>query len=361
MDHADPRHSARVGLGFALAAYIMWGFFPLFWLTLRDVDPLEVVCHRILWSTVVLPLAILALRFSRTAVGRELAGSGHEWAGSGREWASGWTRSTAPDRQLGADRQLGDDWQPGADRQREAGQSPARRQNGRRNPRLSGRLWLISLAAALVISANWLAFVWAVAAGRILDASLGYYISPLVSVALGVTVLRERLSRLQWAAILTATVGVTWIAWQHGQVPYAALVMAATFAVYGLLKKFSPMPSLVGLLMENCLLVLPAFAYLYAFGSAVTLAPPSGPLRLWALLFAGGAITVPPLMCFAIAARRVPLATIGILQFIAPTLQLLVGVGFAGESLLDGRLIGFACVWVGCLAYAWSLLPPSGR
>ncbi len=288
-----------------MAAYSLWGFFPLFWRNLSEVAPLEVVCHRVIWSTVFLAATIVGLRCSGARGAREIAG--------------GW------------------------------------RSESFRIPLKPDRLWLISAAAAVVISGNWLAFVWAVSAGRILESALGYYISPLVSVALGVTVLRERLSRWQWAAIVTAFIGVAWISVYHGSVPWAALTMAATFAVYGLLKKFSPMPSLVGLLMENALLVLPALAYLVLYGESVSVVPPAGDALLWALLITGGVITVPPLMCFAIAARRIPLTTIGILQFIGPTLQLLVGVGIAGETLLDGRLGGFACVWLGCLAYAWSL------
>ncbi len=283
----------------------MWGVFPLFWRLLEAVPPLEVVCHRVIWSAVFLAIVIPILRFKATSIGIEL---------SGRPRVGLFVAPGVP-----------------ADGQR--------------------RLWLISLLAAGVISINWLAFVWAVNNDRVLDASLGYYIAPLVNVALGVIVLGERLTRWQWLAILIAAAGVTTMSIAGGKIPWVSLAMAGSFGIYGLLKKKAPMPALTGLLMENVVLCGPALIYLVALSASGDAATQRLGWQIDCLLIAGGIVTVPPLMLFALAVRRVSLSTIGVLQYIGPTLQFLLGVLVMGESFGHDRIIGFSLVWAGSLIY----------
>lgn len=278
---------------------------PLFWRLLGGLPALELVCHRVIWSTLFLSILIPLLRWIGGPVCRELAGP------------PGVSLVASPQR------------------------APQRRWSA----------WLITVAAALVIAVNWLSFVWAVTNDQVLNASLGYYISPLLSVALGVLAMRERLSRGQWVAIVMAGLGVGTITASSGGVPWSAVGMAVSFAVYGLLKKNVRLPALVGLWLESTIIALPAVIYL-------GLMPPRGDSAVvsfssvqHALLMLGGLVTIPPLMLFAIAARRIPLATIGILQYISPTMQFLLGVGVAGERLAAGGLVGFVLVWLGSACY----------
>ncbi len=308
--------SPRRGLIAAVAAYVIWGLFPLFWRLLGDLDPLEVVCHRIVWSAVMLTLIVGGPRWLR--------------------------RGTVSRQKLATTAEIGlapttNDQGPLV--------AAAPRPSG-----LSRHQWSNAAAAAAVIVINWLAFIWAVNNDRVLESALGYYIAPLVSVALGVVVLSERLSRWQWIATALAMIGVALIGSASRSIPWAALAMAFSFATYGLVKKHSTVPPLFGLWMENAVLFLPAMIYLVigAEGSGVM-----GRVDRTtdSLLVLGGIVTVPPLMLFAMAARVVPLATIGMLQYIAPTLQFLLGVGIAGERLNVTGLIGFGFVWAGSLLY----------
>lgn len=287
---------------------MVWGIFPLFWRQLASVPALELVAHRVIWSTVFLIVAIGILRCTRTRIGLELTGDA--WWGE--------SRLSTPISQ-------------------------SRR-----------RLWLISFFAAIVISINWLSFVWAVNNGRILESSLGYYIAPLVSVGLGVAVMKDRLSRFQWASILIAASGVMLITIAHGSIPWVSLAMAFSFAIYGLLKKRTSVPPLIGLLMENVILALPASAYLLFLTQSGHGSMGQLGWSIDALIVTGGVITVPPLMLFAFAARRVSLTTIGMLQYIGPTLQFIVGVEVAGETLSSGRMLGFLFVWVGSIIYVYA-------
>jgi chloramphenicol-sensitive protein RarD len=216
------------------------------------------------------------------------------------------------------------------------------------------QLWSISFFAAIAISINWLSFVWAVNSGRILDSSLGYYIAPLCSVMLGVAVMKDRLTRLQWSSILIAAAGVLLITATHGSVPWVSIAMALSFAIYGLLKKRAAVPPLIGLLMENVILAFPATIYLLLLNQSGDGSMGRLGTTVDGLIVLGGIITVPPLMLFAIAARRVSLSTIGMLQYIGPTLQFFVGVEVAGESLSSGRLIGFVLVWIGSAIYVYA-------
>lgn len=217
---------------------------------------------------------------------------------------------------------------------------------------LSPRLLAMLSASAFFIACNWWLYIWAVNAGHIVETSLGYFINPLVSVLLGVVVLRERLNPRQWLAVACAAAGVIWLTVQAGRLPWIALALAVSFGSYGLLRKIAVVPAVQGLMVESGLLLLPALVYLGwaqqtgvgAFGHL--------PLYQELLLIAGGLVTALPLVMFAFGARRIPLSTIGVLQYLAPTLQLLCGVFLYDEPFTRAQGLGFACIWGALLIYA---------
>ncbi len=285
------------GLICGALAHVMWGLFPLYWRHLKQVDSLVVVSHRVLWSWVFLALLLplLWLLFER---------------------------------------------RPAAERSLRDFASP--------------KIWLIYLLAGVLIGINWLIFIWAVGQNRVLEASLGYYINPLFNVLLGVLVVRERLNKLQWSAIAIAGVGVAVMALGGTGFPWISLLLAATFSLYGLVKKNAPMPPLVGLLLESSVLLAPAVAFLY-WNSTQTSEPIMRSGTTTWLLVAGGIITVMPLGLFAFAARRVKLSTLGILQYIGPTLQFAIGTLILAEPFGIARLAGFACVWIALVIYVFGM------
>jgi chloramphenicol-sensitive protein RarD len=276
------------GLLATVAAFLIWGLLPLYLRPLRSVPPLEVMSHRILWSAVLL-LAWLGFRGGYRDVASALADGRTRW-----------------------------------------------------------RLML----CALLISCNWLGFVWAVSVGRTLDASLGYFINPLLNVLLGVLVLSERLTRLRWAAVSLATAGVLWLALAAGEVPWIALMLASSFATYGLIRKIIPVEAVVGLAAETTLLAPLALGYLVfvqlhgggTFGSG------QGWLTPWLML--GGLVTALPLGLFAYGARQIPYATVGLIQFLGPTLQFATGLFVFGEPFSGTRSFGFALIWTALGVYA---------
>lgn len=275
----------NTGMLYAASAFTLWGLFPLYFRLIAAVPPFEVVLHRSLWSLVFV-LGILA-------------------------WQRRWTW-------------LGDSL---------------------RRPR---RLALFA-CSALLLSANWLTYVFAVQTGQVVEASLGYFINPLVNVLLGVVVLRERLRRLQWLAVALAAAGVLWLTWQAGRLPWIALVLAGCFGLYGLLRKTAELGALEGLALETMLLaplVLPALAWwTWRYGGTLAQAGPS--TIGW--LMASGPLTALPLLLFAAGARRLPLATLGLMQYIAPLLQLVLGVWVFGEPFDPARLAGFVLIWLALL------------
>lgn len=283
----------RVGIACAIGAHTMWGLFPIYWRELNHVPSLELVWHRVLWAFVLLSIVIPLLL----------------WRGEPRGF-----------RWLG--RQLAD-----------------RKQ------------WLIHGAAAFMIAINWFAFIWAVNNERVLEASLGYYINPLLNVLLGVVVLRERLVGIQWIAVAIATVGVTIMSVTSGSIPWVSFAMATSFALYGLIKKRASLPPLVGLWMELTVLLVPAVVSLgiKAFDGTGAMQQAETIPRL--MLVGGGLVTVAPLTLFAIAAKRVDLSLIGILQYVGPTLQFLVGVFLFHEPLNQWRIIGFLFVWTALFTF----------
>ncbi|MEO3691241.1 EamA family transporter RarD [Roseateles paludis] len=210
-------------------------------------------------------------------------------------------------------------------------------------------LWKTGLSA-LFVATNWLGYVWAIATDHVVDASLGYFINPLVNVALGYLVLHERLRAAQWVAIGFATAGVLWLTWQLGHTPWISLMLAFTFGLYGLMRKTSTLGAIEGLTVETLLLApiaVGALLWWSAHGQhAVTDAAYGG----W--LIGTGPLTAGALMLFAAGARRVPLSTMGLIQYVAPTLQLMLGVWVYHEPMSSARLIGFALIWAGLAIYS---------
>ncbi len=276
------------GIGYACLAFVMWGLFPLYFQRIASVPALEVVLHRSAWSLLFV-LGLLA------------------WL---RRW--GWLRAFVV------------------------------------QPR---RLAFFAFSA-LLLSGNWLVYVYAVQSGRVVEASLGYFINPLVNVLLGVLVLHERLRAAQWAAVALAACGVLWLGWLAGHPPWIALALAFSFGLYGLLRKTAPLGALEGLALETMLLaplVLPALAWWTLSGQG---AMARGDAALDAWLVVGGPLTALPLLLFAAGARRLPLATVGLLQYLSPSIQLALGIWVFGEPFSRSRLAGFACIWAALALYS---------
>lgn len=280
--------STRDGIAAALGAYTLWGLVPIFFKQLGSVPALEIIAHRVVWSLLLVAALLLV-----------------------------------------------------------AGRLPAL-WRAARDARLLVRA---ALAAALVMT-NWLVFVWAVNAGRILETSLGYFITPLVSILLGVAVLGERLRGRQWIAVGCAAIGVVLEAWRIGGLPWVSLALAATFGSYGLLRKQLPLDAAGGLLLETACAAPFAFVYLLWLGDAGSF---DRDFSLAWLLIATGPVTAIPLLLFAIGARRLPLATLGFLQYVAPSLSFLVAIVLYGEALNLARLLAFAAIWAGLALYSADL------
>jgi chloramphenicol-sensitive protein RarD len=276
----DPHARARTGLLLGLGAYLLWGVLPLYFKALAHVGPLEIVSHRILWSLIFLG-ALATL-----------------W----RRWPAIRAAVTTP------------------------------------------RVLLTLALTASLIGVNWLVYIYAVVSGHVLEGSLGYYLNPLVNVLLGVVLLKERLSRLQKGAVLLAAAGVAVLAAGAGEAIWISLTLAASFALYGFLRKVAPVDSLEGLSIETAILVPAALAWVvYLQGSG------AGAFRddmlTDLLLILGGAVTAIPLLLFTAAARRLPYSTLGFLQYIAPSLQFLLAVLAFGEPLTAAHIVCFAAIW----------------
>ena len=267
------------GVWYGIAAQVVWGLSPVYWKKLGHLPAPALISQRILWS---FPLL-----------------AGLTWLASHR-----------------SDDRL-------------------------RLP--SVRVTCVYAVAATLLSVNWLIYVWAVTTGLIVEASLGYFITPLVSVALGVLVLRERLRPGQWAAVGLACIGLVYLTASLGTLPWIALALAGTFGIYGLVKKTAPLDAVPGLTAETALLFLPAAAFLiWAPDGTATGALSDG---VWLLLAGTGVLTVLPLLLFTASVRRIPLSHLGIIQYLAPTLQFLLGVLLYGEPLGRTQLVGYGLVW----------------
>jgi chloramphenicol-sensitive protein RarD len=271
----------RSGLLYGLAAYGLWGVMPLYFRALKHVGPLEQLGHRIVWSALLLVVLV------------SLLGRWGDVAGCLRR----------------------------------------------------GRTLALLLGSTLMIAVNWFVFIYGVATDQVLQCSLGYFLNPLLSIALGVGFFRERLSARQWAALALAAAGVGFLVWWRGHLPWIALVIPVSFGLYGVLRKLAPVDGLVGLLVETAFLTPPAAGFLAVWwlNGTATL----GTLGWWTdtLLLLSGVVTAVPLMCFGQAARRLPLSTLGFLQYIGPSLQVVIATTVFGEEFGTDRLVAFGCTW----------------
>lgn len=276
------------GILYAASAYALWGVFPLYFKSLQEIPPVEILLHRMVWSLLFVVI-VLAWR---------------------RQWS--WLGEVM------------------------------------RKPKVLAGF----AASAILLSANWFIYIWAVNNGHVVESSLGYFINPLFNVLLGSLILHERLRPVQWIAVAIAACGVAWLTWHGGSLPWIALFLAATFGLYGLLRKTASLGALEGLTLETMLLFPLAFGYLMLLtiddrNSFITASTTSQ-----LLLAAAGPITAIPLLLFASGARRIPLSLLGLLQYIGPTLQLLLGVWLYHEPFGGARMAGFALIWGALAVYS---------
>ncbi len=276
------------GILAGIGAYTLWGLFPIYWRLLEEVPAIEILAHRMVWSLVFVAVLLTVQK----------------------DWR--WLRETSHNR----------------------------------------RTMLTYTLAAILLSINWFTYIWAVNAGYVVEASLGYFINPLVNFLLGVIFLGEKLRAGQVAAVILAALGVVYLTVSYGSLPWISLVMAFTFGMYGLIKKTAPLESMHGFSLETMVLFLPALFFLLyreatgvgGFvhqGTAVTL-----------LLILAGPVTSIPLLLFGYSARRIPLSMLGFIQYIAPTLQFMLGVFVYTEPFPPARLVGFSIIWLALLIYS---------
>ncbi|MHB8932882.1 MAG: EamA family transporter RarD [Bellilinea sp.] len=281
----------KKGILYILAAYGLWGFFPLYFKTLQGVPAFQIMTHRVVWSFLFVGAIILFRQEFKALV-----------------------------------------------------------------KSITLRIALTYLLAGVLLAINWVTYVWAVNEGFVVEASLGYFINPLVSVLLGVIFLQERLRPLQWLPVILAAAGVTYLAVSMGQLPWIALVLAFSFGFYGLMKKVAPLNSLHGLTLETAAIFLPALGFLLfeqfrGAGSFV-----NDGLGTTLLLAATGIVTAVPLLFFAAGMKIVPLTTVGLLQYITPTTQFLLGVLLYNEPFTKARAIGFVMIWVALAMFTFENL-----
>jgi chloramphenicol-sensitive protein RarD len=275
------------GLISAAGAYILWGFLPIYWKALKNVPAQEILCHRMAWSLLFTMGLIILMKRFGSLV------------------------------KIVRDR----------------------------------RRVMIFSAAATLLAGNWLLYIWAVNAGYVIEASLGYFINPLISVVFGVFFMKERLRRGQLGALLLAFLGVLYLTFYYGQFPWIALCLACSFAVYGLLHKKTSTPALEGLCLETMVLFLPATLFLVYLEADGTGSFGLGGFNQSLLLFGTGLITSLPLLLFGYAAQKISLTHLGLLQYIAPSINLMLGIFMYGEPFPLSRMIGFLLIWSALLLY----------
>ncbi len=285
----------RKGLAFGIASYLWWGVVPIYFKAVAQVPAMEVLAHRIVWAVVL--LALLIWYFGR------------------------WSDVRAALRKR--------------------------------------RVLFTLFGTTALIAINWYTFIWSVSNDKLLDASLGYFINPLINVLLGVVFLNERLRRWQLVSIGVAAIGVGYLTWTLGRLPTITLVLAFSFAFYGLLRKTAKVDSLVGLTLEVTLLLPFAVGYLFVLSSRDELRFMSISWQIDVLLCLGGVITAVPLLCFASAARLLRYSTMGFLQYIAPSMQFLLAVLLFGEPVTRTHLISFAFIWASLGLFTWDALRSS--
>ncbi|MET3682714.1 chloramphenicol-sensitive protein RarD [Alkalibacillus flavidus] len=282
----------RIGILYATFAYLLWGFLPLYWKLIEHVPAWEILAHRIFWSLIFMVMFIVLIR---------------RWHLFVAEVKSLFTNMKTA---LGIS------------------------------------------AAGIVISLNWVTYIWAVNSDHVLDASLGYYINPLISILFGLIFLKERFSRIQWVAIALAFIGVSYMTVNLGSFPWAALALAMTFGIYGLLKKVVQLNAIFGLAIETMIVAPIAFIYIASLESTGGGALGSS---WWTtlILIGAGIATAIPLLLFAQGAKRIPLSLIGFLQYLAPTLMLLIGVFLYNEPFTTVHAVTFILIWIGLILYTY--------
>ena len=291
---AKVRSEYSLGLLFGVSAYVFWGLFPLYWPLLKPASPLEIVSHRAVW-TLVFCIIVLALL-----------------------------------RQLKSTLAI------------------------MKHPKKMAGLF----ATTVLISINWLTYIWATNNGHVVEAALGYYINPLIIIAFGVLLLREKMRPLQWVAVGIAAIGVTILTIDYGRLPWVAISLALSWGTYGLLKKKLDLGALEGLTIETLISLLPYGFYLFYLSNQGTGQFGSG-VGLTILLIAAGAMTAIPLLLFNGSTTRLPYSTIGLLQYITPTIQFSIGVWINHEEMPPARWIGFIVIWLALATLGTDLMRSS--
>jgi chloramphenicol-sensitive protein RarD len=272
----------------AFAAYLFWGLSPIYWKIVASVPALEILSLRIFWAV---PFLLLVLLIRK------------DFSAFKTFWHAPWK-------------------------------------------------YKAYLLSPFLLATNWLVWIWSVSNGYVVDASLGYFINPLLNVVMGVMLLHEHLRRVQWISLLLALAGVVYLTVNYGQFPWIALTLAGTFALYGFIRKTAALGALNGLAIEISVLLMPAlFLLLYLYKTG-TLSLPSLSLEMHSWLSLTGLITVFPLVVFAYGARKIPYSTLGFIQYIAPTLQFLLGIYLYNESFSREKLIGFSFIWLALIVYS---------
>ena len=285
----------KLGLIYGVSAYVLWGMFPLYWPLLEPANPLEIVSHRAVW-TLVFCLIVLAITHALKS-----------------------TLATF------------------------------------RRPKVAAKLFL----ASVLISINWLIYIWATNNDHVVEASLGYYINPLIIIAFGVVLLKEKMRKLQWIAVSIASVGVIILTVDYGRLPWVALGLALSWGTYGLVKKQLGLGALEGLAIETMIAFIPYCGYLIFIGSKGEGQFGNG-TGLTILLVSAGAVTAIPLLLFNGSTTRLPYSTIGLMQYITPTIQFSIGVWVNNEAMPTARWVGFIFIWLALITLATDLLK-SGR
>lgn len=285
----DELKRTQQGVLLAILAYFMWGIAPIYFKTIGDVPPFEILCHRIIWSFIFLAALLY--------------------------FTNGW---------------------------------PTVKKTLRSKTKV-----IYLLITSVTIGANWLVFIWAISIDHMLDASLGYYINPLFNVILGMIFLNEKLRKLQWFAVVLAAIGVLVQLVVFGSVPIIAMMLAFTFGMYGLLRKKVNLDAFTGLFIETLVLLPVAFLYLFILADTATSHLPANSLTLNVLLISAGIVTTLPLLCFAGAAVRLRLATLGFIQYIGPSLMFILAVFVYDEAFTQDKIITFACIWAALIVFTW--------
>lgn len=288
----DDAKRSRQGVLFAIAAYTMWGVAPIYFKLLQQVPALEILAHRIIWSFILVLLLIVGLRR----------------------------------------------WQ-------------------RIKPVVTNKKQMLRLTiATFLLGGNWFLFIWAINNDHILDASLGYYINPLLNVAIGMVVFAERMRRMQLVSIALAVIGVLIQVISFGSVPWVALALACSFATYGAIRKRLPVDSMTGLWLETTILLPFMLIYVFFFANSGASDMTSNTWQLNLLLIAAGIVTTAPLLCFTAAAQRIRYATLGFFQYIGPSLMFILAVWVYGEPLAADKLVTFAIIWAALALYSLDTL-----